>query len=319
LTLLREGANEYRDVEKSLTERSFYSDELGRYWNIGNGFNWHELPIESHAMLIEFFSATNANRDFVEDMKIWLLKNKQTNHWKTTKATSAAIYALLIQGEKSGMIGWIEETASSEIKIGNALIDQSGKEAGTGYFKKSWNSEEITNDLGNIEIKNENESIAWGAAYYQYFEDLDKVDGFDDTPLQISRNLFKEEMTNNGPQLHTIENESIKPGDRIMVRIEIKVDRNMSYIHLKDIRGSGFEPENVLSGYRWKGGVGYYESTRDLASHFFISQLNKGTYVFEYPVRAVHKGEFSSGLASIQCMYAPEFTSHSEGGRILVE
>jgi len=319
LTLLREGAIEYKDVEKSLTERSFYSEELGRYWNIGNGFNWHELPIESHAMLIEFFSANKANEDFVEDMKIWLLKNKQTNHWKTTKATSAAIYALLIQGEKSGMIEWIEETTTNEIKIGNKLVDQSSAEAGTGYFKKSWNSSEITVDLGKVEIDNKNESISWGAAYYQYFEDLDKVDNFDDTPLKITRNLFKEEMTNNGPQLLSIENEPIKPGDRIIIRIEIKVDRNMSYVHLKDMRGSGFEPENVLSGYKWKGGIGYYESTRDLASHFFISQLNKGTYVFEYPMRAVHKGEFSSGMASIQCMYAPEFTSHSEGSRVVVD
>jgi len=102
----------------------------------------------------------------------------------------------------------------------------------------------------------------------------------------------------------------------ILVRIEIRVDRNMSYVHLKDTRSSGIEPENVLSGYRYKGGLGYYESTRDLASHFFIDQLNKGTYVFEYSARAVHKGDFTGGLSTLQCMYAPEFVSHSDAVRL---
>jgi len=321
LVLNRKSSQSADEVAKSLKERSFYSDELGRYWNLGNGFNWYELPIESHAMMIEFFTEMEAEEDFVEDMKIWLLKNKQTNHWKTTKATSAAIYALLIQGEDRGMISWIEESNEPEISLGNTKIDiaSEGIEAGTGYFKKSWTATEITSDLGQISIKNNNESIAWGAAYYQYFEDLDKVDDFQETPLAVTRNLFVEEMTNSGPQLVSTDKNGIHPGDRIIVRLEIKVDRNMSYVHLKDMRSSGFEPENVLSGYRWKGGLGYYESTRDLASHFFISQLNKGTYVFEYPVRAVHKGDFSSGITSIQCMYAPEFTSHSSGGRVEVK
>ena len=321
LVLNRKSSQSADEVAKSLKERSFYSDELGRYWNLGNGFNWYELPIESHAMMIEFFTEMEAEEDFVEDMKIWLLKNKQTNHWKTTKATSAAIYALLIQGEDRGMISWIEESNEPEISLGNTKIDiaSEGIEAGTGYFKKSWTATEITSDLGQISINNNNESLAWGAAYYQYFEDLDKVDDFQETPLTVTRNLFVEEMTNSGPQLVSTDKNGIHPGDRIIVRIEIKVDRNMSYVHLKDMRSSGFEPENVLSGYRWKGGLGYYESTRDLASHFFISQLNKGTYVFEYPVRAVHKGDFSSGITSIQCMYAPEFTSHSSGGRVEVK
>lgn len=321
LVLNRNSSQISIDIAKSLKERSFYSEELGRYWNLGNGFNWYELPIESHAMMIEFFTEMDEEEDFVEDMKIWLLKNKQTNHWKTTKATSAAIYSLLIQGEDRGMISWIEKSNEPVINLGITKIDiaSEGTEAGTGYFKKSWNASEITTDLGQISIKNNNESIAWGAAYYQYFEDLDKVDDFQETPLTVTRDLFVEEMTDSGPQLVSTDKNGIHPGDRLIVRIEIKVDRSMSYVHLKDMRSSGFEPENVLSGYRWKGGLGYYESTRDLASHFFISQLNKGTYVFEYPLRAVQKGGFSSGITSIQCMYAPEFTSHSSGGIVEVD
>ncbi|MCK7532284.1 MAG: hypothetical protein MZV63_15260 [Marinilabiliales bacterium] len=103
------------------------------------------------------------------------------------------------------------------------------------------------------------------------------------------------------------------PGDRIKVRIELRVDRNMEFVHMKDMRASGFEPENVFSQYKWQDGLGYYEATKDAATNFFFDWLPKGTYVFEYALRVTHTGNFSNGITTIQCMYAPEFTSHSEG------
>jgi hypothetical protein len=41
--------------------------------------------------------------------------------------------------------------------------------------------------------------------------------------------------------------------------------------------------------------------------------------VFEYPLFVSHTGSFSNGITSIQCMYAPEFSAHSEGTKITVE
>jgi uncharacterized protein YfaS (alpha-2-macroglobulin family) len=132
--------------------------------------------------------------------------------------------------------------------------------------------------------------------------------------------VFREENTESGPELRAItEKAPLEPGDKLIVRIELRVDRDMEYIHLKDMRASGLEPINVLSQYKWQGGLGYYESTRDVATNFFIDYLPKGTYVFEYPLRVTHKGDFSNGITSVQCMYAPEFSSHSEGIRIKVE
>ena len=102
----------------------------------------------------------------------------------------------------------------------------------------------------------------------------------------------------------------LKVGEQLLVRIELRSDRDMEYLHLKDQRGSGTEPMNVLSRYKYQDGLAYYESTRDTASHFFIDYLPKGTYIFEYGLRVFHKGEYQSGMANIQCMYAPEFNSH---------
>ena len=134
------------------------------------------------------------------------------------------------------------------------------------------------------------------------------------------KKLYVEKNTDKGPVLESVEDgATLKVGDKIKVRIELKVDRDMEYVHMKDMRASAMEPVNVLSSYKWQGGLGYYESTKDASTNFFFSYLRKGTYVFEYPLFVTHAGNFSNGITTIQCMYAPEFSSHSEGIRINVE
>ncbi|MCB0681298.1 MAG: hypothetical protein KDC32_10265, partial [Saprospiraceae bacterium] len=169
-------------------------------------------------------------------------------------------------------------------------------------------------------VSNPNKGPAWGAVYWQYFEQLDKIDQFEETPLTLQKQLFKVELGPQGEVLRPVaEGAVLSPGDKLKVRIELRVDRPMEYVHMKDMRASGLEPINVISRYKWQGGLGYYESTRDVSTNFFFSNLPTGTYVFEYPLRVVHKGDFSNGITTIQCMYAPEFTSHSEGVRIRVD
>jgi uncharacterized protein YfaS (alpha-2-macroglobulin family) len=155
--------------------------------------------------------------------------------------------------------------------------------------------------------------------YWQYFEQLDKITP-STTPLNIVKKLYVEKNSNKGKVLVPVDEKyNLKIGDKVIVRVEIRTDRSMNYVHLKDMRASGFEPENVISRYKYQGGLGYYESTRDAATNFFISFLPKGTFVFEYPLRVSHAGDFSNGITSIQCMYAPEFTSNSEGIRVKVQ
>jgi uncharacterized protein YfaS (alpha-2-macroglobulin family) len=304
-------------IVRGLRETSSTSEELGMHWKYTSGYNWYQLPIETHAMMIEVFSEVAKDEKSVNDLKLWMLKNKQTTHWKTTKATAAAVYALLMNGDN-----WLMEDQDINITMGETLLDQSNieKEAGTGHFKVDWKADEVKADMANIKIQNPNKSPAWGAMYWQYFEDYDKIESFEDTPLKIVKTLYKEVVTDEGIELQTITTDSpTQVGDKLKVRIELRVDRAMEYVHLKDMRASGFEPINVMSQYKWQAGLGYYESTRDAATNFFISYLPKGTYVFEYPMRAIHKGDFSNGVTTLQCMYAPEFTSHSEGIRVKVE
>ena len=92
------------------------------------------------------------------------------------------------------------------------------------------------------------------------------------------------------------DGDAVKVGDKIKVRIVLKVDRAMEYVHMKDMRASALEPVNVLSSYKWQGGLGYYESTKDASTNFFFNYLNKGTYVFEYALFVTHTGNYSNGF-----------------------
>ncbi len=307
------------DIIKSLKENSLTHEEMGMYWrDLSAGYYWYQAPIETQALLIEAFDEVANDQNSVEEMKIWLLKQKQTQDWKTTKATVEACYALLLKGTDLLAGDNLVEITIANKKIDPRKLDNVKVEAGTGYFKTSWSGSDVKPEMGNITVKKTDDGVAWGAMYWQYFEQLNKITTHK-TPLHLEKKLFIEENSPTGPIMRPISaNNTLKVGDKIKVRIELRVDRDMEYVHMKDMRASGFEPINVISRYKYQDGLGYYESTRDAATNFFISYLRKGTYVFEYPLRVTHNGNFSNGITTIQCMYAPEFTSHSEGIRVKV-
>ena len=307
-------------ILKSLKENSITNDELGMYWKENtSSWYWYQAPIETQALMIEAFSEIENDTKTVDNLKIWLLKNKQTNSWKTTKATTEAVYALLLQGSD-----WLSVTDAVDVLVGNKNIEPSKLdnvkvEAGTGYYKTSWNSSEIKPEMATVKLTKKGNGIAWGSLYWQYFEDLDKITSAE-TPLKLKKKLFLKTNTDKGEQISEItEATALKVGDLVRVRIELRSDRDMEFIHMKDMRAAGFEPINVLSQYKWQDGLGYYEATKDASTNFFFDYLPKGIYVFEYDLRVNNAGNMSNGITTIQSMYAPEFSSHSEGIRVKVD
>jgi len=294
-------------IMKSIKERSVSNEEMGLFWrDLELSWWWYRAPIETQALMIEAFDEVMGDARAVEDAKVWLLKQKQTQDWKTTKATADAVYGLLLRGKNL-----LASDALVEVSLGGETIKPENVEAGTGFYEKRFVRGEIKPEMGKITVKKTDDGVSWGSVHWQYLEDMTKVTPYEGTPLKLKKTLFRKDTTKKGQVLEPIKG-PLAVGDELVCRLELRVDRDMEYVHLKDQRGSGTEPVNVLSRTKFQDGLAYYESTRDTASHFFIHYLPKGVYVFEYSVRVQLKGNYQSGIASIQSMYAPEFNSHSE-------
>ncbi|MFB9077433.1 alpha-2-macroglobulin [Flavobacterium procerum] len=322
LALNRFGEKETaKKIIESLKETASNNEDWGMYW-IANkaGWYWYQAPIETQALLIEAFAEIAQDTKSVDAMKVWLLKNKQTKNWPTTKSTTEAIYALLMQGTD-----WLSVKDNTVIKLGDEKIltkklSENEKEAETGYIKLNWKPEEIKKEMASIKIQNKSKVPGFGGVYWQYFEDLDKIKNNSGAVLSVSKELYLKKNTLKGEELQKITRENyLKIGDLVTVRLIITSKEDMEYVHLKDMRASCFEPVNVLSEYQYKDRLGYYRSTKDAATHFFFNQINKGTYVLEYDIRVNNIGEFSNGITTIQSMYAPEFASHTKGIRVKVQ
>ena len=294
------------DIVNSIRERSVTDEELGMFWRENEiSFWWYRAEIETQAVMIELFDEVANDEESVENCKIWLLKQKQTQNWKTTKATADAVYALLLKGTDL-----LASDKLVKVYLGGSEVKPEKVEAGTGYYQKVYAGSEVKSSMGQIDLQKDDKGVAWGAVHWQYLEDMSKITPHE-TNLKLKKSLFVKKNTEKGPTISPVKG-NLSVGDLVVVRIELRTDRDMEYIHMKDQRGSGLEPVNVISRYKYQDGLAYYEATKDTATHFYIDYLPKGTYVFEYELRVQHKGTYQSGMAQIQCMYAPEFNSHSE-------
>ncbi|MCL4201938.1 MAG: alpha-2-macroglobulin [Pirellulaceae bacterium] len=293
-------------IMRSIKERSVEDEELGMFWRDTElSWWWYRAPIETQAMMIEALDEVMNDVPAVEACRVWLLKQKQTQDWKTTKATADAVYALLLRGTDI-----LASNQLVQVTLGDQRIEPERVEAGTGFFEKRLTGPEIKPGLGRITVAKSGAGVAWGSVHWQYLEDVGRITPYEGTPLRLDKQVMVKRTTARGPVLSPVDG-PLEVGDEVVVRIVLRTDRDMEYVHLKDQRPSGSEPVDVLSQYKYQDGLYYYQSARDTASHFFIDYLPKGTYVFEYSIRIQNRGRYQTGMAQIQCMYAPEFNSHS--------
>lgn len=310
-------ANPANMILKSLRENLIEDEEMGYYQNYQNGYHWHQSPLSTHALLIEAFQEIDNDIKTVEGLKRWLLKNKQTNSWGTHQNTSKAIYALLFTG-----MDWMTSEKSVDIKIsGEAIaIDADQRQAGTGYFKMKVDASKLDPTNPQILINNPGRRPAWGGLYWQYFQDMDRVKASEDGPFYIRKKTYRKINTDDGQMLVEFnEDEALKVGERVTVRIELRSDRPMDFVYLSDFRPAGFEPVELLSGYQWQNGIGFFKSHTDVGTDIFVDHLPAGNYIFETDMYVFHNGTFTGGPAQVQSYYAPSFSSISQGDKITVK
>ena len=295
-----EKANE---LLRSVMEYSVASEEMGRYFDTAKApYSWFSYKIPTQVMVIEAMTRLEKDKETVEEMKRWLLKQKQVQAWDMPIATVDAVYALLQTGDD-----WLKHASSAEIVLGEEVIQVSEQHA-LGYLK-----EEVDGDvmaIENVVVRKKSDGMAWGAVYAQYLEQMNKVENFSNA-LSVSRTLLK-----NGA---VVSPDVLKVGDRITVRLTISVDRDMDFVLIKDERAACMEPVDVLSSYCWRNGVGYYQVTKDASTYFYFDQLRKGKHVLEYETFIMAEGVYLQGIVSVQSVYAPEFGSHSASQRMIVK
>ena len=306
----------------SLRDRAVQDPEKGMYWAATSGYGWFQRPVETQAALIEAFAEANASTGEIDNMRTWLLLQKRTRDWGNTKATVAACYALLMHGSN-----WLSGGQKPVVTVGDETFSysKSGQvqkdlqaNPGTGYFRKTWAASEIDPTLAKVQVENPAKSPAWGALYWQYLEDLNAIEAHEG-PLNIKRSLNVLKVIDGREQLVPVSSEQeIQRGEEIVVRLVLSTDQAMNYVYLKDMRAAGFEPASTISAVHFRDGLVYYEANRDVATHFFISHLPAGTFVLEYKLKAEQRGVFSNGISTIQSLYAPEFSAHSEGVKVTI-
>ena len=290
---------------QSLMEYSVVTDEMGRYFDTPKArYSWFSYKIPTEVAAMEAIQRITKDTKAIDEMKRWLLKQKQTQTWETPIATADAVYALMATGASD----LLANTGGVEITLGKEMIRTPVDDA-IGYIKKT-----VIGDVMNIKkvrVDKEGTGMGWGAVYAQYLESMDQI-GEQGNGLSVSRQLYKGDEALN-------ESAPLKVGDKITVRLTVKADRDMDFVQIKDDRAACMEPLQAVSGFRWSNGLGYYQATKDASTQFFIDQMRKGTYVIEYQVYVNRTGEYQTGIATVQSAYAPEFGGHTGGYRVMVE
>lgn len=300
---------------KYLKETSVESNNQGVYWKQNlNDWGWFNSKIVNHAGAMEAWNKLKPQDEkFIEEMKIWLITQKEVNSWGTSRGTTEVIFTILNSGKS-----WTSHESDK------ATIIWGGKELkpqteATGYVKSTIISDVVDKNLGSVTVTKPGAGVVQGGLFWQYYEDLDKIKS-SETYLSITKELYKKVKTENGEQLQKISTETpLKVGDKVTVRMILNTERTMEFIHIKDMRAAGFEPLNVLSGYQWKNNLGYYQSTKDASTNFYIQYMPKGQYVFEYDVIANASGKFSNGITTLQNYYAPQMNAHTKGSNVVIK
>ena len=295
---------------QSFKECAQKNEQIGMYWP--KKYFSFESHIATHANIMAAFAEIDQNQEMIDELRVWLLTQKQTNKWENSASTADAIYALLMRGSD-----WFEEGKEVTLRFGNTPISTEGGVAGTGFIQRRWNANEVTENMRQLTVNNPTNHLVWGGLFRQYFVPIDEVKS-DESGFTIKRELFVETVTDKSKKLVPVEKQALKVGDKLTVKITFTNQQDMSFVFVKDLRAAGFEPIEQISHYEYNDRMCYYQSNTDTDMEFFIEFLPKGTHQLEYSMFVTKEGYLNNGYALIQCQYAPEFSAYSDGMKVRV-
>ena len=307
------------DFAASLREHLVQEDELGAHFAfLDTPYRWGMMPIPAHVSAMEALRLVGGNDTLLEEMKLWLLQQKKTTTWDTPVSAADAVYALLMGGRD-----WLADQGDVRITLGKETIEtltDASTVPGLSYVRRTYTDDNPAVRAKAVTIEKRDQGAAWGAVYAQFLSpiaDLKQHGG----ELSVDKQFYVERIAADGRKTlePLAEGTRLAVGDILVSRITLRLDRAMDFVQLKDQRAACLEPVNALSGYRFGAGASYYEEVGDAATSFFFDALGKGVYVLEHRQRVARAGTYQSGIATLQCAYAPEYASHSSGSVFRVE
>jgi uncharacterized protein YfaS (alpha-2-macroglobulin family) len=300
------------DAAKSDRDRGVYWAPEERSWL------WYNDTVESHAFILRTALEVDPKHPKVDGLALWLFLNRKLNHWKSTRATAEAIYSLLKFVSLDRTLGTVERYVVESGDWRQEFAVAPDAKTTTARFVLPGSK---IDPRKNATVTFESKSRAFALASATWHFSTDRLPRESSSDIfAVNRAYFVRETTPAGTVLRPLaDGARIRVGDEVEVQLSLKTKHEAEYLHLRDPRGAGFEPEGAVSGHRWALGYGWYEEFRDSATNFFFERLPAGEYAFRYRVRAATEGKFRVGPATIQSMYAPEFTAYSSGTSLSVK
>ncbi|MGI6479829.1 MAG: MG2 domain-containing protein [Salinivirgaceae bacterium] len=303
-------------IYKAIDGSAVVHHEKGVFWRQNvQGWEWYQAPISTQVRIMEFYQAMTAPTEKIEAMKIWLISNKRTHMWNDGLSTSEAVYALTTSGKN-----WLKNNEAVTITLSNLKIVSSDyqQHAGTGYFKTTFEGDKIPADIKTATINNPNSNPVYGGAYAQFYESFDKIKPWQQN-LTVDTKLFT--FTHQGDEvaLNEVKDNKVKQGDKVRARVTITSDRELEYVVVQLPFPTCFEQVDQTSGFQWRFGNNHYIQNYDNRAEFLFYRLRQGVTVIEFDLYTLRTGEYLSAPTTVQSLYAPEFSAHTAGVRILVE
>lgn len=308
--------DEAKSILQSLREYSTTTKNMGMFWqNNKSSYSYRNSAIQIHAAIMNAFAEIDpdAKRE-LNEMKRWLIMQKQTQNWGSVPSTIDAIDAILNTGS------YMLSSSENPVKItwGKSVLKPEVTDGFTGYERYVRQGAGITPDLVRVEISVDQEQPSWGALYRQYFADFTQVRNKAVSGLSIDKQFYVEQVSGKDKVYVPLNKVTLKSGDKVNIRLVIKTDRDLEFVHVKDQRPACFEPVDQLSHYECKSGVCYYQETKDAVTNLYFDFLPKGTYVVSYDVWVDRPGNYHNGISTIQCLYAPQWVANTRGRMIIV-
>ncbi len=314
LTLARAGRTaDARLVFASVMDSAKSDPDLGTYWAPEDrAWLWYNDTIESHAFALRVLSELFPDDPRRQGLVQWLFLNKKLNHWKSTRATAEVVYSLARYLKREGALAAREEVRVSAGPRQARFVFEPDRYTGKNN-QLVIPGEEVSAASATVTAEKEGPGLAFASATWHFStEQLPAEDRGD--LLSVSRRFFRREHRGAEWVLSPLaEGATLAPGDEVEVQLSIRARHAAEYVHLRDPRAAGLEPGVAVSGFKWDLGIGWYQEVRDSGTNFFFEQLPAGEYTLKYRLRANLAGTFKVAPATLQSMYAPEFTAYSAG------